>query len=255
MTHQASATLGRETRAMLAIPAPIEQAKWRWVAGRAHLLTADYSTHLQQAGATVMLLPVPSRVHEDLIQEAADIVARLDGLVIAGGADVEPRHYGQAAAPEAGPFSAERDAWELALVRAAIAAGVPVLGICRGHQLLNVALGGTIIQHLPPHVGGSEAHQPFGEAFGEHAVHTVEGSWLRHAIGDTLDVATFHHQAIDEVGEGLAVTATADDGTVEGVEDIDRGLIGVQWHPEMKDHGGVFDRFVRLCEERRALRA
>lgn len=251
MTGQTSAAPGREAKVVLAIPAPIEQANWRWVAGRAHLLTAGYSSHLQETGATVMMLPVPSVIGEDVHLDAAHIVAKLDGLVIAGGADIDPAHYGQDAAPEAGPFSVERDAWELALVRAAVAAGVPVFGICRGHQLLNVVLGGTLIQHLPPRVAGSGAHQPFAEAFGAHTVQTAEGSWLREAIGEELDVATFHHQAIDTLGEGLTVTATTEDGTVEGVEDIARGLVGVQWHPEVRDHDGVFQRFVRLCEERR----
>lgn len=255
MTVQTPAAAGRETKVVIGIPAPIEQANWRWVAGKAHLLAAGYSTHLQHAGATVMVLPVPSVIGDDLDLEAASIVAMLDGLVIAGGADVDPKHYGQDPVPEAGPFSPERDAWELALVRAAVAAGVPVFGTCRGHQLLNVVLGGTIIQHLPPHVDGSGAHQPFPQAFGEHAVQTVAGSWLRGAIGEELDVATFHHQAIDTLGAGLTVTATTEDGTVEGVEDLARGLIGVQWHPEMREHAGVFEHFVRLCEERRAQRS
>lgn len=252
---QTSAVAGHEAKVVLAIPAPIEQANWRWVAGKAHLLTAGYSSHLQQAGATVMMLPVPSVIRSDVDSEAASIVAMLDGLVIAGGADVDPKYYGQEAAPEAGPFSVERDAWELALVRAAVEAGVPVLGICRGHQLLNVVLGGTIVQHLPPRIGGSGVHQPFAEAFGTHAVQTAEGSWLRGAIGEELDVATFHHQAIDMLGAGLTVTATTEDGTVEGVEDLARGLIGVQWHPEMREHVGVFEHFVGLCEERRAQRS
>ncbi len=255
VTVQTSTAGGRGAKVVLAIPATIEQASWRWLAGKAHLLAAGYSTHLQHAGATVMMLPVPSVIGEDLDLEAASIVAMLDGLVIAGGADVDPKHYGEDPVPESGPFSPERDAWELALVRAAVAAGVPVLGICRGHQLLNVVLGGTIIQHLPPHVNGSGAHQPFPEAFGEHTVQTVAGSWLRDAIGEQLDVATFHHQAIDTPGAGLTVTATTTDGTIEGVEDLARGLIGVQWHPEMREHAGVFERFVELCEERRGQRS
>lgn len=241
---------GMAAKPVIAVPAPVEEANWRWVSAEAHLLNAGYARHLQQAGASVIILPVPSASDADLPREAARLISRMDGLVIAGGADVAPQHYGQAPAPEAGPFSAERDAWELALVRAAVAAGVPVLGICRGHQLLNVVLGGTIIQHLPPTLGGSSVHQPFPDAFGDHTVQTVAGSWLRDAIGEELEVATFHHQAIDTLGDGLVATAMTPDGIIEGVEDLARGLIGVQWHPEVRDHGGVFERFVELCEHR-----
>lgn len=239
---------------VLAIPAPIENANWRWLEGKAHVLMAGYSSHLQRAGASVVMLPVPEEIGDGLEREAANIIMRVDGLVIAGGSDLDPRTYQEDPAPESGPFDTERDAWELALVRAAIDAGVPVFGICRGLQMLNVVLGGSIIQHLPPRIGGSDVHNPFTEAFGVHPVLTVAGSWVRGAIGESLDVATYHHQAVDRLGEGLSITATAEDGIVEAVEDLARGLVGVQWHPEVRDHDGVFQSFVRLCEEHRARR-
>lgn len=241
-------------KVVLAIPAPIENANWRWLKGKAHVLTAGYSSHLQRAGASVMMLPVPEEIGDGLEREAANIITRIDGLVIAGGSDLDPRTYQEEPVPEAGPFDTERDAWELALVRAAVDAGVPVFGICRGHQVLNVVLGGSIIQHLPPRIGGSDVHNPLKEAFGTHLVQTVPGSWVRSAIGEALEVATYHHQAIDRLGEGLTATATAEDGIIEAVEDLARGLVGVQWHPEVRDHDGVFQSFVRLCEEHRARR-
>lgn len=241
-------------KVVIAIPAPLENASWRWLKGMAHVLTAGYSHHLQRAGASVMMLPVPERVDVAVDREAANIISRLDGLVIAGGADVDPSYYLEEPAPEAGPFNRERDAWELALVRAAVDGGVPVFGICRGHQVLNVVRGGSIIQHLPPEIGGSDVHNPFTEAFGTHPVQTVENSWVRAAIGESLDVATYHHQAVDRLGEGLTVTATTADGVIEAVEDLSRGLIGVQWHPEVREHAGVFESFVRLCEKHRAKR-
>ncbi|MGJ0204378.1 gamma-glutamyl-gamma-aminobutyrate hydrolase family protein [Leucobacter sp. gxy201] len=235
---------------MIGIPVPLEQASWRVWEGQAHLLSLSYTQHLQSAGATVVLIPVPTEPRQGFEQDAADVVSRLDGLVLAGGADIDPARYGADVAPESGPFDGARDAWEAALIEAAISAGAPVFGICRGLQLLNVVLGGTLIQHLPA-VVGSAIHNPARNAFGEHRVRTVEGSWLRGAIHETADVATYHHQAIDELGRGLVVTAHADDGTIEGIEDQRRGLIGVQWHPEAKAHGGVFRSFVKLCETRR----
>lgn len=242
------------TKVVIAIPAPIEQADWRWWSGPAHLLGAGYTDQFHKAGAAIVLLPVPTEVGDMLDRDAQDLISRVDGLVIAGGPDVDPGEYHEVAAPEAGPFNRGRDAWEIALTQAAIKAGVPIFGICRGHQLLNVVLGGSLIQHLPPTLGGSEIHNPVKDDFGTHPIRTVEGSWLRGAVDEVANVATYHHQAIDRLGDGLTVTATAEDGTIEGVEDLSRGLVGVQWHPEARDHGGVFQSFVRTCEDHRARR-
>lgn len=238
-------------RAVIGVPAPLEHATWRVWEGKAHLLSYGYTSHLRNAGASVVLLPVTPDMGDNLAAEAAHLVSLLDGLVLAGGSDVDPERYGAPASPKSGPFDGPRDAWESALLRAAIVAEVPVFGICRGMQLMNAVLGGTLIQHLPPHVG-SDVHNPTSTAFGDHPVRTIEGTWLRDAVGEHADVATYHHQAIDRLGEDLTVSATAEDGTIEGIEDLERGLVAVQWHPEARPHEGIFKSFVRLCETRSA---
>jgi putative glutamine amidotransferase len=159
---------------------------------------------------------------------AAAAVARLDGLVIAGGPDVEPVRYGAEPHPRTGPPARERDAWELALIDAALTARVPLLGICRGMQLLNVALGGTLVQHL-------DGHAEVVGVFGNHAVKPVPGSLYAAVVPDETSVPAYHHQAVDRLGEGLVPSAYADDGTVEALE-LPSGegwVLGVQWHPEM----------------------
>ncbi|MDI6022703.1 gamma-glutamyl-gamma-aminobutyrate hydrolase family protein [Leucobacter sp. UT-8R-CII-1-4] len=241
-------------RPVIGIPAPIEHATWRIWEGKSHLLSYGYTAHLRNAGASVVLLPVTPDMDSDLDAEAAHLISMLDGLTLAGGSDVDPELYAAPASPKSGPFDRPRDAWESALLRAAIAAQVPVFGICRGLQMMNTVLGGTLIQHLPPHVG-SDVHNPISTGFGEHPVRTLESTWLRDAVGEHADVATYHHQAIDRLGEGLIVSAVAEDGTIEGVEDLGRGLVAVQWHPEARPHEGIFKSFVRLCAVRRDERA
>jgi len=153
--------------------------------------------------------------------------------VLSGGPDVDPARYGQQAHERTAQPRTERDAAELALLEAALEQDVPVLCICRGLQLLNVARGGTLHQHLPD-VTGHDDHAPQPGTFGRHTVEIDPGSALAGLLGrTTADVATAHHQAIDRLGTGLTVTARAADGTIEGVEDGDRRyLVGVQWHPE-----------------------
>ncbi|GAA2437872.1 gamma-glutamyl-gamma-aminobutyrate hydrolase family protein [Streptomyces macrosporus] len=200
----------------------------RWGVWRqpAALLPAGYHRLVQRAGALAALLPP-----DDTPGAAAAAVARLDGLVIAGGPDVEPVRYGAAPHPETGPPARERDAWELALIDAALAAGLPLLGICRGMQLLNVALGGTLVQHLEGHKG------PDG-VFGTHTVTPVPGTESARVLGGEdargVVVPTYHHQAVGRLGDGLVACAHADDGTVEAVElpGAAGWTLGVQWHPE-----------------------
>ncbi|GAA2373298.1 gamma-glutamyl-gamma-aminobutyrate hydrolase family protein [Streptomyces cuspidosporus] len=189
----------------------------------AALLPAGYHRLVQRAGGLAALLPP-----DDAPTSAASVVSRLDALVIAGGPDVEPLRYGAEPHERTGPPARERDAWELALIDAALAAGLPLLGICRGMQLLNVALGGTLVQHLEGHVG------PPG-VFEHHEVKPVPGTLLARITPDAVSVPTYHHQAVDRLGEGLVVSAhAAEDGTVEAVElPGDTGFVlGVQWHPE-----------------------
>ncbi|MFJ3138478.1 gamma-glutamyl-gamma-aminobutyrate hydrolase family protein [Streptomyces sp. NPDC086843] len=195
----------------------------RWGAWQldAALLPAGYPRLVQRAGGLAVMLPPDAPEHA----EAA--VARLDGLVVAGGPDVEPVRYGAEPDPRTGPPARARDAWELALIRAALDRRVPLLGICRGMQLLNVALGGTLVQHI-------DGHAEVPGTFGRHPVKPVPGTRYADAVPEETSVPTYHHQAVDRLGTGLIPSAYAEDGTVEAVERPDgHWVVGVQWHPEM----------------------
>ncbi|MEU6667717.1 gamma-glutamyl-gamma-aminobutyrate hydrolase family protein [Streptomyces sp. NPDC046727] len=208
-------------------------ARWGVWDLEAVLLPAGYPRLVQRAGGLASLLP------PDAPERAAAAVARLDGLVIAGGPDVDPARYDAERSPRTGPPAPERDAWELALIDAALAADVPLLGICRGMQLLNVALGGTLLQHL-------DGHREVVGAFGGHPVKPVPGTLYAGIVPEELTVPTYHHQAVDRLGEGLVPSAHAEDGTVEAVElPADRGwALGVQWHPEMGEDQRVMRALV-----------
>lgn len=196
----------------------------RWGVWRlpAALLPAGYHRLVQAAGGLAVLLPP-----DGAPGAAARTVARLDGLVIAGGPDVEPVRYGAEPGPRTGPAARERDAWELALITAALEGGVPLLGVCRGMQLLNVACGGTLVQHLDGHCG------PPG-VFGKHRVTPVAGTELARILPGTVEVPTYHHQAVERLGSGLVASAHAEDRTVEALElpGAAAWTLGVQWHPE-----------------------
>jgi putative glutamine amidotransferase len=200
-----------------------------------------YLDALHRAGAVeaaMLAVPIDGRgAHARL--------ARVDALLLTGGADVDPARYGQPRHPETYGVSAVRDGFEEALVRAAIERRMPVLAICRGIQVLNVALGGTLVQHLPDVT--PQPHRPGTP----HPVTVVPGSRLHAALGvDRADGLSSHHQAVDRLGAGLVVTARADDGTVEAVELTgDAWVVAVQWHPEDTAAGDpaqqrVFDAFV-----------
>ncbi|MCX4702155.1 gamma-glutamyl-gamma-aminobutyrate hydrolase family protein [Streptomyces sp. NBC_01373] len=196
-------------------------ARWGVWELEAALLPAGYPRLVQRAGGLAAMLP------PDAPEHAAATVARLDGLVIAGGPDVEPVRYGARPDPRSGPPARARDAWELALIEAALAARIPLLGICRGMQLLNVALGGTLVQHI-------DGHAEVPGVFGRHPVKPVPGTSYADAVPEETSVPTFHHQAVDRLGTGLIASAHATDGTVEAVElPGPHWVVGVQWHPEM----------------------
>lgn len=211
-------------------------ARWGVWELEAALLPAGYPRLVRRAGGLAAMLPPDDPLH------AADIVARLDGLVIAGGPDVEPVRYGAEREPRTGPPARERDAWELALIDAALAAGVPLLGICRGMQLLNVALGGTLVQHI-------EGHAEVVGVFGGHAVKPVPGSLYGGVVPEETFVPTYHHQAVDRLGKGLVPSAYAADGTIEALElpTHPGWVLGVQWHPEMGDDVRVMRALVEAA--------
>ncbi|WP_437043626.1 gamma-glutamyl-gamma-aminobutyrate hydrolase family protein [Streptomyces sp. enrichment culture] len=213
-------------------------ARWGVWELEAALLPVGYPRLVQRAGGLAAMLP------PDDPQRAAEAVARLDGLVIAGGPDVEPVRYGAERDPRTGPPAPERDAWELALIDAALAAGVPLLGICRGMQLLNVALGGTLVQHL-------DGHAEVVGVFGGHPVKPVPGTLYAGIVPEETSVPTYHHQAVDRLGEGLVPSAYAADGTVEALELPTPGwVLGVQWHPEMGDDVRVMRALVEAATPR-----
>lgn len=198
----------------------------------ASFLPKVYLDAVTDAGGIAMLLP-PQPVSPEI---ARRVLGALDGLIVSGGADVDPARYGQSPHPRTGAPRTDRDAWEDALLTEAIAAELPFLGICRGAQLLNVALGGTLVQHLPD-VVGTERYQPGPAVFGEGEVTIERGSRLAALVGGeatpALPVHFYHHQALDEVADGLTVTARSADGVIEAVEleTVPFGL-AVQWHPE-----------------------
>ena len=186
---------------------------------------ADYPKAIAACGG------LPIELTRDADVDA--VVARLDGLVLTGGADVDPAVYGKSPDPELGAVEPDRDAWELALLAAAEARELPVLCVCRGVQLLNVAKGGTLRQHVEATAG--DGHPRFGEDGHDtaHGVDLVDGSLAASLLGSRFEVNSLHHQVIDAVGEGLSVTGRSPDGTAEVLELEGRDVLGVQWHPEL----------------------
>jgi putative glutamine amidotransferase len=221
-----------------------EPARWAAWHAPAVLLPASYVDDVSAAGGAPVLLPSAPG--------AAAAAARLDGLILTGGGDLDPASYGQRPHPRTGRVSAERDQAELALLGAALSAGLPVLGICRGMQLLNVARGGTLRQHLPDGSG----HAPPPGTFGSHPVRVAPASRLAAIVeGTVLDVPTSHHQAIEALGAGLAAAAWADDGVIEAVELTNSQhpfVIAVQWHPEAGPDRRLIQALVDAARQRRA---
>jgi putative glutamine amidotransferase len=209
------------------------------------LVPADYVRAIERAGGRALLVP-PS---EDAIEETLDA---LDGVLFSGGADLDPQLYGQEAHPETKGVVAERDRGELALLQAALARDMPVLAVCRGSQVLNVALGGDLVQHLPE-VVGDEKHKHTPGEYADHDVTVEQDTRLGSLIGDRAPVKSHHHQGFGRLGEGLRESARAEDGTLEGLEDPSRRFaLGVLWHPEAGEDMRLFEALVEEADAYRA---
>lgn len=204
----------------------------------------------------------PRELHH---QEALDLLSRFDGLVLMGGSDVDPHLYGQHRQPHVYGVVPEQDHFEAALVHAAIETKLPTLAVCRGIQLVNVALGGSLIQHIGEIEGvvqHAPAKFPAGQDYVLHDVNIESGTKLAAAMRTTTArVASFHHQGLDEIAKGLKVTARSDDGLVEGLEHVGSGqwIIGVQWHPEDTastdpHQQALYDALIRRADKRRSAR-
>ena len=202
---------------------------------------------VERAGGRALLVP-PS---EDGVEET---LQALDGLLFSGGSDLDPGLYDQEPHEETFGIHEARDRAELALLEAALERDMPVLAICRGSQVLNVARGGDLVQHLPE-VVGDEKHKHTPGTFADHDVTLEDGTRLGSLLGGRAPVKSHHHQGIGRIGTGLRVAALAEDGTVEAVEDPDRRFaVGVLWHPEAGEDARLFEELVREAAEYRAAR-
>lgn len=222
--------VSNERRPVVGVTTYTENARWPGWTRQAALLPQVYVDSVARAGGVPVLLPPHAADEPD--DAATAVVAALDAIVLSGGADVDPVHYGEARGPRT-RTRPERDEWELAVLRAALERRMPVLAVCRGMQLLNVACGGTLHQHLPDVLDGSTAHQPGTGAFGTTEVRVTPASRLAAIVGRRVTVSCHHHQAVRVLGNGLGAAAWAADETIEAVEHFDHEfVVGVQWHPE-----------------------
>ncbi|NII69813.1 gamma-glutamyl-gamma-aminobutyrate hydrolase family protein [Microbacterium ulmi] len=216
-------------RPVIGLTTYLEQARQGVWDVRAAFLPQQYFTSVTDAGGIAVLLP-PQPSPD---QTAEAVLDGLDGLILTGGLDVQPELYGAQRHPLTDPARPDRDEWELALFRGAERRRMPVLAICRGLQLVNVARGGTLHQHLPEALG-TERYRLGGGVFATNTVEIAAGTALAGLLGaGEFDVHSYHHQGVDRLGDGLVATAQTDDGLVQAFEsDGDSYLVGVQWHPE-----------------------
>lgn len=218
-----------------------EPARWGVWDEAADLLPVSYARSVSAAGGLPLLLPPSPN------EWAGAVLDGVHGLILTGGADVEPARYQAEPEPRTDRPRRDRDSWELALTRVALERDLPILAICRGMQILNVALGGSLTQHLPDRIG-TEEHSPTPGRHGRHAVRLAPGTRLHDVIGANCVVATYHHQAVDLLGTGLTAVGWTEDGVVEAVELAGkRWVTGVQWHPEVTDSAALFGNFIDAC--------
>jgi len=234
----------RSDRPVVGVSTYRETARWGVWDTLADVLHAQYADAVLAAGGVPMLLP-PAAGTDDV---ARVVVSRIDALVVSGGADVDPGRYGAEPHRRTAGWREDRDAWETALLRAADEAGLPTLGVCRGMQLMAVASGGSLHQHTPDLVGHEE-HSPGGPEFGRITIRTAEGSRLRGALGEQVDVGCHHHQSVD-AHPGFEPVAWAVDGSLEAMERPGtRFCLAVQWHPEVGTDHTLFAALVAAAAE------
>jgi len=232
-------------RPVIGISAYSQQARWGSWDLPAVLLPRRYADMVAAGGGQPVLLPPTPGI--------GGVLARLDGLVLSGGGDIDPARYGATRDPQTDAANPARDDAEIELTRQALATGLPLLGICRGLQVVNVALGGTLHQHLLALVG-HDGHSPEARGYGSHKVSVAAGSQLAGILGRTeAAVPTHHHQAVGRLGDGLVPTAWTDDGTVEAVElaEPESFMIAVQWHPEAGDDLSLFTALATAAQHYR----
>jgi putative glutamine amidotransferase len=231
-------------RPVIGICAAVERARWGVWETSAVLLSREYVAAVQRAGGLALLLPPDPALEQD----PDEVLDLLDGLILAGGADIDPATYGAERHPETHGTVVERDRFEVALARRALDRDLPLLGICRGMQLMNVARGGTLVQHLPESHGHEDHRRSPGSFDGaDHDVRLAEGSLAERAAGETRHITkSHHHQGVDRLGEGLQVTGWSElDDLPEAIEDPTRGFaLGVQWHPEVDGRSRIIAAFV-----------
>jgi putative glutamine amidotransferase len=226
-------------RPVIGICAMVERAAWTvWRDVEVNVSQRTYSRGIAAAGGLPVLLPA----HDESAEVHDELLARLDGLLLAGGSDIDPASYGAAPEPQTGGAWPERDRFELALTRAALERDVPLLGVCRGMELLNVACGGTLVQHLPD----AELHVHTPGTFADHEVRLDPGSLAARAVGGgRAAVRSHHHQGIASLGEGLVATGWAEPGdAIEAIEAPDRRwVLGILWHAEEDPRSSVLADF------------
>lgn len=224
-------------RPLIGITSYVEQARWGVWDTTAALVPHAYVRQVERAGGRAVVVPPTTDGDDD------PLLGVLDGLLLAGGADLDPARYGQQPHHETAGLRPDRDAAELTLLARALAADLPVLGVCRGMQLMVVHAGGALHQHLPE-VVGHDRHRPGPGVYGEHPVRLAAGSGAAGILGEDVSVRSYHHQGLADPGT-LTVTGWADDGSAEVVEDPTRRFaLGVLWHPEVGDDPRLFDALV-----------
>jgi putative glutamine amidotransferase len=242
--------MSEPSRSVIGICAVRERARWAFWDQDAHLVADTYVAPLQRAGAAAVLLPVDPRPPIELLH-------RIDGLILIGGADLDPSSYGAEREAATETTYPERDRFEIAMLRGAIERGLPVLAICRGMQILNVAMGGTLEQHLVDASGDTPHRMLIGTFEGnEHVVTLTPGSLAARAAGEEVHVGRcHHHQAVKDLGEGLIVTGRcAEDGVIEAIETTDGSwVLGVQWHPEADERSQLIAALAEAARERTAV--